>query len=74
MTGLLLLLVASNVATVIGFLIYLGNRDEQEATDRQKLLDRIQAPEKAALGDFEPNDIRHVPFDDDRAFNELSNG
>jgi hypothetical protein len=36
--------------------------------ERQELLTRIQAPEQAPALAFEPNDVRHVPWDDDEAY------
>lgn len=42
-------------------------RKERDA-ERDRLLDRIQAPEKIAQ-EYEPSDIhQYVPFDDDEAF------
>ena len=58
---------------LLAFLLWDERRKRDEAEqawrlERVGLLNRIQAPERAVFEGFEPNDIRHVPFDSDEAF------
>lgn len=66
---------------IIAALLWQEKKDRREAEDawrleRVALLDRIQAPEQVIVQpNFQPNDIRHVPFDDDEAyFDAMTNG
>jgi hypothetical protein len=58
----------------LGYLLWRADRrydrlQEVFEAERRELLQRIQAPERAVLKDFEPSDrIQYVPFDDDEAW------
>jgi hypothetical protein len=58
---------------ILGFLLWQEKRDRREAEqawrlERTGLLNRIQAPETVVHEAYEPNELRHVPFDDDEAY------
>jgi hypothetical protein len=69
----LLSLAAVILIAVCGY-VALDRRDRRDAEERQKLLDRIQAPEAAPLtvvGSENDGELLSVPWDDDEAFAEV---
>lgn len=64
---------------ILAFLLWQEKKDRSEAEaawrlERVGLLDRIQAPDQIVVQpNFEPNELRHVPFDDDERYWEAVN-
>jgi hypothetical protein len=75
-------LVALSVVFVAALLAQqwlIAQEREEWTAERQKLLDRIQAPERVVIGEFEPSSLtQYVAPDDDAAFweakREMSDG
>ena len=67
----LALSLTTNVALCVW---YANRRDDREARERQRLLDRIQAPEAApilSMSDYDTEQLQSVEYDDDEAFSEI---
>ena len=60
-----LALLAALILSWAGFLVYLNKRDEREQAERDKLANRIQAPEAAPFIDAPDPPVASVPFDND---------